>query len=941
MLHPIKIVDIELSQPLSSFDGLEGYMGLQGLVRLYGTPLGYVKAPVSQGCCSADLLGSLILKKHSKKIIRWCLKNGLASPMRASTLDLCALAQLPPVDLLEDSQDALPLVSVAVCTRDRPDDIKRCVEALLTLDYPRLEILVIDNAATTSKTQDLIEATYPQIRYVPEPRPGLDWARNRAVLEARGDIIAYTDDDVVVDAGWVKGLVQPFIENPEVMAVTGLVVPHALETEAQVLFEFYGGFGRGFKRREYQSKLGQPIPWNWLGAGQFGTGANMAYRRCVFGKIGYFDPALDVGTPTNGCGDLEMFIRVLQSGHSLVYEPRALVRHCHRQGYAQLKRQLSFNGSVFALWGRVAQLYPQLRLSCLKITVFWMLMWNVRRWLINYSHRTQFPGDLITAELKGALASFGSYKKAKRQAIAIEKQFGPQVKSQPGYAAASSRQMPDENNAQIQHPIQYSTEAQASSNLDLQRPASESIAVRQLELSQPICALSGLERYSQVQLFVTWHNSPIGSLTYSNNHRDVAVPTLARLLVNSFGRRLLDPERRMPLKQVKANAVDAIATHFGLSTGATPASLNSDVSVSVVIATFDRPDDLRNCLMHLQQQQTERKVEIVVVDNHPSSGLTPPVVADFPEVVLVKEPRQGLAYGRNAGFVASSGDILIATDDDVTMPPNWIETLVQPFARADVMIVTGNVLPLELENRYQQAFETYGGLGRGFKPKEITGDWYDASSYIACATWSLGATANAAFRASIFSHLEIGLMDECLGPGMPSGVGEDTYLFYKTIKAGYTLIYEPKSYVWHKHRNTEAALKKQLYAYSKGHVSYNLTTWLRDKDWRGLVQILFYLPYYHLERIKDCLLGRSRYPFSLIWVEIKGNLAGPWSLWRSRRRVAKEGRSGPFVRRSSMSVENSTVITEEMSVQSVNPQSVNPQSANSQSVMITASTESH
>jgi O-antigen biosynthesis protein len=137
--------------------------------------------------------------------------------------------------------------------------------------------------------------------------------------------------------------------------------------------------------------------------------------------------------------------------------------------------------------------------------------------------------------------------------------------------------------------------------------------------------------------------------------------------------------------------------------------------------------------------------------------------------------------------------------------------------------------------------------------------------------------------------------------------------------------------VWHRHRSTEAALKKQLYAYSKGHVSYNLTTWLRDRDWRGLVQILLYLPYYHLARIKDCLLGRSRYPFSLIWVEIKGNLAGPWSLWRSRRRVAKEGRSGPFVRPSPMSVENSTVIPEEMIAQSVNPQSA----------MITASTESH
>ena len=317
------------------------------------------------------------------------------------------------------------------------------------------------------------------------------------------------------------------------------------------------------------------------------------------------------------------------------------------------------------------------------------------------------------------------------------------------------------------------------------------------------------------------------------------------------------------------------------------------------------PDDLRNCLKHLQQQQTSRNLEIVVVDNHPSSGLSDPVKQEFPDVVWVKEPRQGLAYARNAGFIASSGKVLIATDDDVTVPPNWIETLVAPFTRPDVMIVTGNVLPLELENQYQQAFENYGGLGRGFDGFEVDGAWYDLFPHKPSPTWSLGATANAAFRASLFSHPDIGLMDECLGPGMPSGVGEDTYVFYKTLKAGYTISYNPKAYVWHKHRKTEQALKRQLYGYSKGHVSYNLTTWLRDKDWRGLAQVLLGLPYAHYYRIREFLQGRSDYPISLILLEIRGNLAGPWSLWRSRIRVAKEGRSHPFVQKDTPDVPTS------------------------------------
>ena len=125
------------------------------------------------------------------------------------------------------------------------------------------------------------------------------------------------------------------------------------------------------------------------------------------------------------------------------------------------------------------------------------------------------------------------------------------------------------------------------------------------------------------------------------------------------------------------------------------------MSVSIVLATFDRPEQLRLCLEALGKQESPRRVEVVVIDNHPSSGLTPPVVAGVPGVVLVSEARQGLAYARNAGFVHSSGDIVIATDDDVIMPPDWIERLVAPVERSDTGIVTGNVLPRELQTESQ------------------------------------------------------------------------------------------------------------------------------------------------------------------------------------------------------------------------------------------------
>lgn len=325
--------------------------------------------------------------------------------------------------------------------------------------------------------------------------------------------------------------------------------------------------------------------------------------------------------------------------------------------------------------------------------------------------------------------------------------------------------------------------------------------------------------------------------------------------------------------------------------------LPENIAVSVVLATLDRPDDLRKCLQSLVAQKTNRVVEIIVVDNNAASGLTPAVVAEFPGVVLVNEQRRGLAYARNTGFLACTGEIAIATDDDVVAPEDWLEKLVAPFARKDVMVVTGNTLPIELTTRSQCLFEGYGngGLGRGFQPWEAGMNWFTQSAFFAVPTWKLGATANAAFRTSIFKHPKIGLMNEALGPGMPSGVGEDIYVFYKVLKAGYTIVYQPTAQVWHKHRRDMKALRRQLYGYSKGIVSYHLTTLLADGDWRIFPTLAIDMPMWYFKRIYYCLRGWSDYPLSLILLEIAGNLAAPWCLWKSHQRVKREGLSNPDV----------------------------------------------
>ncbi|HLO51620.1 MAG TPA: glycosyl transferase family 2, partial [Kamptonema sp.] len=164
MLSPVKMVDIELSKPLPTFEGLDGYIALKGLVRLHGAPIGYIQAPLIAGGCTDKTLSKLILEKHSWKIICQLLENGLATPHHPDSLRLEDLFDLPQPQY----QGTLPLVTVAVCTRDRPADLDICCEALSHLDYPHLDILIVDNAPSNEASERLVQEKYPNFRYVKE-----------------------------------------------------------------------------------------------------------------------------------------------------------------------------------------------------------------------------------------------------------------------------------------------------------------------------------------------------------------------------------------------------------------------------------------------------------------------------------------------------------------------------------------------------------------------------------------------------------------------------------------------------------------------------------------------------------------------------------------------------------------------------------------------------
>jgi GT2 family glycosyltransferase len=555
-----------------------------------------------------------------------------------------------------------------------------------------------------------------------------------------------------------------------------------------------------------------------------------------------------------------MFFRVLQEGHTLVYEPRAVVRHRHRPESARLRKQMRDWGTGFvAYMTRSARAYPGERRAFRSLASWWIRRRIIWPFLLSFVRRRAYPRDLIVEELRGALRSRGAYRRARRSAEQIAREHG------------------DESDCALRHDESTSTP----------RPTPRTVvAVRTVDLDEPLRPIDDICDACAVRLYVFREGVPVAMREVPTGGQPLSVAQQRDLLADIIARQILKQEMASVREGVGRWLVRGDTVPLRARVSASPHSVDS---VSIVVATFDRPDDLRRCLSGLVGQTTERRMEIIVVDNHPASRLTPPVVAEFLEVRLVSEQRQGLSYARNAGIAASSGAIVVAVDDDVVTPADWLDKLLVPFALADVMVVTGNVFPAKLETRAEQLFERYGGLGRGFERIEAGPRWFASWHPGAVPTWHLGATANAAFRATIFSHPEIGMLDPALGAGAPTGCSEDTDLFYRVLAAGFTIVYEPSAFVWHHHRREMRALQRQLYAYSKGHVAYHLTTWFRDRDARALIHLGYTIPKNHLKAILRWARRSRDYPLTLILTEIGGNLAGPWALWRARRRARRLG----------------------------------------------------
>jgi GT2 family glycosyltransferase len=307
---------LDVRRPIGPVEVSRTFASALLLVTVDGVPVGQVGIPLVDGHACAGTVRTAVLDAVGDKLDR--------TP--------------PPLAPVRYA------VTVVIATRNRPENVARCVRSLLRSTHQRFTVLVVDNDPDNDRTETVVrDLDDARVEYLREAQRGTSAGRNRGLVEAvaRGArFVAFTDDDVEVDQDWV-GRMASALAEPDVACVCGPVMAARLDTPAQQAADAALGRRKGFARRRFS--LAEPpaesavFPFS---PGLFGVGANMAVNVAVATEIGGFDPALGPGTPARAGEDCEFMVRLVLAGHTLAYEPSAYVWHHHRGTGAALGDQL-------------------------------------------------------------------------------------------------------------------------------------------------------------------------------------------------------------------------------------------------------------------------------------------------------------------------------------------------------------------------------------------------------------------------------------------------------------------------------------------------------------------------------------------------------------------------------------------------------------------------
>ena len=273
-------------------------------------------------------------------------------------------------------------VSVVICTYNRRNMLRDCLNSIYAQDYPKsnFEVIVVDGGSTDG-TKELCK-DFPLIRFIIESRLGLAYARNKGAELARGSIVAYTDDDCIVNKQWLKNLIVGFQVSESIVGVGGPVYPlHPEIIPRKILVKpALGLFDKGESVKLVRSLLT----------------SNSAFKLEIFKTI-KFDETL--GVTRRGklimCGeDTDFCHSIISSGHKLLYTPHAkvyhqiskdrvrvpyMVRRAIHSGISSVpvlkKKKRSRIGAIKYSWNQLVQHFLQIPFNTCFASCYGLIQW--------------------------------------------------------------------------------------------------------------------------------------------------------------------------------------------------------------------------------------------------------------------------------------------------------------------------------------------------------------------------------------------------------------------------------------------------------------------------------------------------------------------------------------------------------------------------------------
>ena len=293
------------------------------------------------------------------------------------------------------------------------------------------------------------------------------------------------------------------------------------------------------------------------------------------------------------------------------------------------------------------------------------------------------------------------------------------------------------------------------------------------------------------------------------------------------------------------------------------------LTCSAVVCTHRRPEMLAGLLGALKLLDPAPD-QIVVVDNDPGDADVRKLAEDA-GALYIREDRRGLDHARAAGLAAATSELVAFIDDDCMPPARWLRDLPELFDDPRVGAVTGPAFAFNLDTDAKLAFEDSGGFSRGFHRR--VHEWTELTPPAATRA---GAGANMVFRRSLVASLGE-LFPPELDAGTPTESGGDLYALYKVLATGHRVVYDPGTYVFHRHRPDHAALVRAIHGYGVG-LSAALTKLLVEERELAAPAVWWWLVSQYL-RARLRVQGVQREIASLY---LRGGLRGPRVWLRTR-----------------------------------------------------------